>query len=97
MPMEITRITRSYDRTIELKSPDGRSIWLKHGATIEANVNPEEAQNLSELYTLLNEIVISEVATKIKAEKAKIEEVWGKSKETVLDDKQSLSDLPKRI
>lgn len=94
--MEVTRITRSYDRTIELKSPDGRSIWLKHGATIEANVNPEEAQNLSELYMLLNEIVISEVGTSIKNERAKLDAVWNKSAPDT-QEKASLSDLPKRI
>lgn len=92
--MEVTRITRSYDRTIELKSPDGRSIWLKHGATIEANVNPAEAQELASLYMLLNEIVISEVSTALKNEKAKLDEMWKRSQDP---SRPSLSDLPKSI
>jgi len=92
--MEVTRITRSYDRTIELKKPDGTSIWLKHGATISANINPEEATNLAILYTLLNEIVISEVATATKNEKAKLDMLWKKSP---VEEEPNLSDLPRRI
>lgn len=93
--MEVTRIERSYDRTIELKTPDSRTVWLKHGARIEASLKPEEAQAVGELYLLLNEIVIAEVNTAIKNEKAKLDTAW--SKPSAGNAKLSLNDLPKHI
>ena len=63
--MNIIRISREFARTDEMKRPDGTSVWFKHAATIEAEVTPEECERLGELFTLLNEVVVSEVHTKI--------------------------------
>lgn len=63
--MNIIRISREFARTDEMKRPDGTSVWFKHAATIEAEVTPEECERLGDLFTLLNEVVVSEVHTKI--------------------------------
>jgi len=63
--MNIIRISREFARTDEMKRPDGTSVWFKHGAVIEAEVTPEECERLGDLFTLLNEVVVSEVHTKI--------------------------------
>lgn len=67
--MEV-KITRNYSRTLEVKKPDGTSVWIKHEAGAEALVSSEI---MGQTYKDLEEIVMEEVGTAIRNERAKIE------------------------
>lgn len=68
--MELTKITREFARTDELKRPDGTSVWLRFSASVEAALDPEDGKSLADLYTVLHEIVIAEVNTKMSEARA---------------------------
>lgn len=70
------KISRSYGRTLEIKKPDGTSLWIKHEASAEALVSSDLSATA---YKDLEELVMSQVSEGIKAERAKIEASFGQS------------------
>lgn len=98
--MNIIRISREFARTDEMKRPDGTSVWFKHAATIEAEVTPEECERLGELFTLINEVVVSEVHTKIATMRKEFKASMGMKPPTNPSAPQNpvdLSQLPKKL
>jgi len=71
--MEITSLSRSYSRSIEIQKPDGKMMWIKQEMTATASLAPEDAENLKVIGDNLEEIVRKEVGASLKAEKAKID------------------------
>lgn len=71
--MELTRISRSFKQTIQVKNPkDGSDVWLSHEASLEATLDDDDSQNLPECYDELEKIVKQEVLTSIKEFKDKL-------------------------
>lgn len=67
--MEV-KVTRNYSRTLEIKKPDGTSVWIKHEAGAEALVHSEI---MGQTFKDLEEVCMEEVSTAIRNERAKIE------------------------
>jgi hypothetical protein len=70
------KISRSYARTLEIKKPDGTSLWIKHEASAEALVSSDLS---AKAFKDLEEVVMGEVSEAIKTERAKIEASFGQS------------------
>lgn len=64
------KISRSYARTLEVKKPDGTSIWLKHEASAEVVVSSDVAEKT---YKDLEATVMQQVGDAVKTERARIE------------------------
>jgi len=70
--MKITEISRTYSRSLSFKKPDGCEMWIRHEMSARAEVD-SETEDVAAVGVGLEEIVRKEVASSIKAEKAKIE------------------------
>jgi len=94
--MTPTKIKRTYARTVELKKPDGTSVWIKHEAEIEAAVDETNLQHMAQNLAALNEVCVSEVSTAIKNEKELFLKSVGPGG-AVMSDKASFDSLPKHV
>lgn len=90
--MEITHISRTYSRSVQVKKPDGTEVWIKHEATIEANT---DGQMINTDLAALAQLVVSEVASSIKEEKAKILASFGVSDEPFKGKSATLASQPR--
>lgn len=68
--MQITRLARTYSRSVAVTLPDGGEGWIRHEACIEATYEPGEVVDLTAEYKNLEEIALSEVGRAISEEKA---------------------------
>lgn len=77
------KISRGYSRSVPYKLSDGREIWTRHEACIEAEVTTEEIQERGfvELYEELRAICDAEVVRSIKAERDVIKAADQKQRE----------------
>jgi len=66
--MIITHITRNYKRTVAVKAPDGKDAWIAHEASVEAELNEQDNQNLADCFSQLEEVVKAEVAGSVRRE-----------------------------
>ena len=64
------KISRSYARTLEVKKPDGTSVWFKHEASAEVVVSSDIAE---QTYKDLEATVMQQVGDAVKTERARIE------------------------
>lgn len=72
--MQITQLSRTYSRSIEICKPDGLKMWIKHEMT--ATASTEESDGLKGVGDGLEEICRKEVGASIKAEQKKIAEAF---------------------
>lgn len=68
------KISRSYARTLEIKKPDGTSVWIKHEASAELI---SEIEKTKETFKDLEELCMSQVSEAIKTERQRIEASLG--------------------
>lgn len=77
------KISRSYARTLEVKKPDGTSIWIKHEASAELISTPEET---NKAFKDLEELCMKQVSEAIKTERARIEASFGQAPAAVSEE-----------
>lgn len=65
------KIQRGYSRTVEVKKPDGTSIWLKHDAMVEA-ILPSEDANVQAAFNEMRQTCMTEVGNSIIEERRAI-------------------------
>ena len=73
--MQITRLARTYSRSVAVTLPDGGEGWIRHEACIEATYEPGEVVDLTAEYKNLEEIALSEVGRAVAEEKALLAEI----------------------
>lgn len=69
----MTKISRSYKRTVTVTMPNGGEAWICHEAAIEAEVNETDQANIAGCFNQLEEIAKTEVAGAVNKELAMIE------------------------
>ena len=65
--MLITKITRTYSRSINLKDYGLPESWVKIEATFEAHVNEDEQSNVAEIAKMIHNMVFLEVLNSVNA------------------------------
>ena len=83
--MHITKIERTYSRSLEYVKPDNTTLWLKHTATIAGELG--EQDDAVEVSNMLHEVAFKQVNDSIIAEKKKLDAVFtqkGDAKEAIL-------------
>lgn len=68
--MELTKISRSYSRSTQIKKPDGTEMWIKHEMTAEASLGEDDS--IRDVSAGLEEICRKDVGTSTTEEKKKI-------------------------
>lgn len=89
--MKITQITRSYSRSILVKTPD-KEFWIKQEMTLSAE--PDENEDLKTTSDALGETCRREVGAAITAERKKIEAAAAAAQEP-FPDKMPVSKVQK--
>ena len=82
--MTITKVVRTYSRSINLKKPDGGEMWIRHEATVEALLDENDSQSqfptqtVDEKVLTLEAMVRKEVTSALKGEREGLEKLWAK-------------------
>ena len=76
--MDISKIYRSFKRTIEVEKPDGSKTWITHESGMEATL--EANDEIKECSVALLEMAKSDVVEGLKADIAKIQGAGKKEK-----------------
>jgi len=82
--MTITKVVRTYSRSINLKKPDGSEMWIRHEATVEAMLDENDSQTQFPTQTVEDKVLTleamarKEVTAALKAEKEGLEKMWAK-------------------
>lgn len=82
--MTITKVVRTYSRSVNLKKPDGSEMWIRHEATVEAMLDENDSQSqfptqtVDEKVLTLEAMVRKEVTSALKSEREGLEKMWAK-------------------
>lgn len=95
--MQVSKIIREFSRSDEMKRPDGTVIWLKHGASVEAELESGDMECLGDLYKMLDEIVVAEVNVKMKVARQKFIEANKQQNQPSNDLINRIQNLPSRL
>lgn len=82
--MTITKVVRTYSRSINLTKPDGNEMWIRHEATVEAFLDENDSQSqfptqtVDEKVLTLEAMVRKEVTSALKSEREGLQKLWAK-------------------
>ena len=77
--MHISKISRTYSRTISIRKPDGSDMWLKHEMTVEADLDKDDSPK--GVGDFIAEIASKEVRATLKEEELKTKAAFQKAME----------------